>query len=502
MALTCWSSQSVSFFLSVSRFIRRSNPSLDLLTVLLSSFLPSFLLSFLLSSRCFFPSSTSSSTASLLLALSSCFLPPFPPSLSTMPPRPSLVALNASLATLTYVLYSGYAYRPQCDLSPCPDSHPKGNKGPTWGGTPGWNWKTPTVLETSLHTSSTMPHRSLSDDATLPAPLGLLASRYLTVAVVDRVIATLMFYYSNAFSIVGSSDNHSSLLSLILAKDPEVTVLTVSNHCCTLDDPILFGKLLPPFTSASFNNQRWSLCSQEVCFKNPALSTFFGAGKVLPIKRGAGIDQRHLLDFSRKAAKGGQWLHLFPEGKIYQSGTLGADYYLARSDKRAASIGRMKWGTGKVVAHCPKKLVVVPFHHAGMEGVIPQYATGQLKTVMPVGPNTATLRVGVPLTFGDLVADHERVHGPLWKYEVRRREGEPWVSSPAEKVLYSQISLRIEIAIKALEMESKEDSSESVRESRRGIARNLATVQDGFMAAEREEEKKRRKEGKKGEGGG
>ena len=39
--------------------------------------------------------------------------------------------------------------------------------------------------------------------------------------------------------------------------------------------------------------------------------------KVLPIERGAGLDQKLLLNFSRKLAAGG-WCHIFPEGKTVQ----------------------------------------------------------------------------------------------------------------------------------------------------------------------------------------
>ena len=280
-------------------------------------------------------------------------------------------------------------------------------------------------------------------------------------------------------------------------KDTE-TLLTVSNHCSTLDDPVLFGCLMPGLKSWNYEHLRWSLCSQEICFKNPFLAAFFGGGKVLPIKRGeairheatnkhslptryfvtnsfaswslalgAGLDQPMLLDFCRRAAQGGQWIHLFPEGKIFQSGSLGAEYYRARSDERAREIGRLKWGAGKVVAHCPKKLLVVPFHHLAMEGINPQREDGELRTHVPQGGNDVSLRVGKYIGFDDLIEEHERKHGKLWKYKVKPEEGERWKSSEEEKKLYTKIVLRIEGALKLLEEESKRDDSEIVVEGRR-----------------------------------
>lgn len=41
------------------------------------------------------------------------------------------------------------------------------------------------------------------------------------------------------------------------------------------------------------------------------------AFQVLPIERGAGVDQKLLLDFSRRLAAGA-WCHIFPEGKTVQ----------------------------------------------------------------------------------------------------------------------------------------------------------------------------------------
>ena len=135
---------------------------------------------------------------------------------------------------------------------------------------------------------------------------------------------------------------------------------------------------------------------------------------------------------------------------------------------------------GKVIAHCPKNMVIMPYHHAGMEGVIPQYATGQLKTALPMGPNTVTFRVGEEIQFGDLIDAHEKKYGKLWKYEATKREGEAWASSESDKILYSLITRRVEQKIKELERQSVEDADPLAKASREIIRRNLLTPQDGF----------------------
>lgn len=176
-----------------------------------------------------------------------------------------------------------------------------------------------------------------------------------------------------------------------------------------------------------------------------------------------------LLNFSRRAAQGGQWLHLFPEGKIFQSGVLGAEYYNERPPSKVKDIGRLKWGVGKVVAHCPKKILVVPFHHLAMEGINPQKEDGELRTHVPQGGNDVNLRVGKLVEFEDLIEEHEKKHGKLWKYNVEPVEGERWRSSEEEKVLYTKITMRVEEAIKGLEEESVRDQREIVVEGRRRL---------------------------------
>ena len=75
-----------------------------------------------------------------------------------------------------------------------------------------------------------------------------------------------------------------------------------------------------PFRRPSCNGHqphkfRFAACSQEVCFRTEIAAAFMACGRVLPIKRGAGIDHPFLLDLCRHVAAG-QWVHLFPEGKV------------------------------------------------------------------------------------------------------------------------------------------------------------------------------------------
>lgn len=65
------------------------------------------------------------------------------------------------------------------------------------------------------------------------------------------------------------------------------------------------------------NLVKWTLATEDVCFNTKFRSTFFSIGKVMPIQRGGGIYQVQFNEFIERA-KHGDWLHIYPEGRIYQ----------------------------------------------------------------------------------------------------------------------------------------------------------------------------------------
>ena len=314
-------------------------------------------------------------------------------------------------------------------------------------------------------------------------------------------------------------------------------LVTVSNHRSLFDDPGVVSCLLPLPIAIQPRYNRWALCSQEYCFNGalPGLvHGYIGAGQVLPIRRGGGIDQRLLLDFGRHLARG-EWCHVFPEGGVWQWDELGGRRRLPRDAVSVSSsdfgggggggggangggggddadatlriipatarqrvlppspVGKLKWGIGKLIAHAPITPAVIPFAHRGMERLLPQdEGTGKtrfrddfLTSLLPsfLGGDDADgrkklhikVRFGEEIEFDDLIRDHERRHGKLWKYssgevedddddddrgeeEGRRRDGhrrqlESWRSSEEERVLYSKIVRRIEGRLDAITRE-------------------------------------------------
>jgi len=129
-------------------------------------------------------------------------------------------------------------------------------------------------------------------------------------------------------------DNKEALLEAVMERPEGVGLITVSNHTSTLDDPMLFSAMLPWsfFLSERVHKRvRWSLCAREMCYRNWFLSQFFKSGKTLPVERGAGLYQPIMTVVARAVASG-DWVHVFPEGRINYSGTLSS----------------FRWGVGKL----------------------------------------------------------------------------------------------------------------------------------------------------------
>lgn len=63
-------------------------------------------------------------------------------------------------------------------------------------------------------------------------------------------------------------------------------LLTVSNHLCVIDDPLIWGVLPLSFTAFhGYMNHRWTLGSHDICFKGGLSSHFFTLGQTLPTHR-------------------------------------------------------------------------------------------------------------------------------------------------------------------------------------------------------------------------
>lgn len=166
----------------------------------------------------------------------------------------------------------------------------------------------------------------------------------------------------------------------------------------------------------------------------------------MPIKRGAGLSQKLFRDPARVVV-GGNWLHIFPEGGIWQLEGLGG-----RRDH--SEKGKLKWGVGRLIAHSPKKPVVIPFYFSGMETIMPHdHETKTLLVSVPQIGHNVKMLFGEEIEFQDIIEAHETVYGPLWKFPVNEGDfdKQKWDNPTREElILYSKITKRIEERLTAV----------------------------------------------------
>ncbi|KAG6427313.1 hypothetical protein SASPL_111555 [Salvia splendens] len=177
-----------------------------------------------------------------------------------------------------------------------------------------------------------------------------------------------------------------NLQQVVLHRPENKSLITVSNHVASMDDPLVISSLLPPSMLFDANGLRWTLCASDRCFKNPVTSAFFKSVKVLPVSRGDGIYQKGM-DLAISKLNRGGWVHIFPEG--------------SRSRNGGKTMGSAKRGIGRLVLDADNTPIVVPFVHTGMQEVMPVGA------MFPRVGKTVTVLVGDPISFDDLISGGE-----------------------------------------------------------------------------------------------
>ena len=162
----------------------------------------------------------------------------------------------------------------------------------------------------------------------------------------------------------------------------------------TLDDPTVLSAIMPLslfFTESRHGLIRWTLCANDMCHLNKLLCNFFLSGKTLPIVRGAGTHQPVLDLVARQLRDHGDWLHVFPEGRVRQDGLMNP----------------MKSGLASILCDVAEKQpIVVPFHHSGMQNVI------RAHTARPRVNNRIRIAVGDPIPLDDLLVKCRKACGP------------------------------------------------------------------------------------------
>ncbi|KNC86030.1 hypothetical protein SARC_01830 [Sphaeroforma arctica JP610] len=234
--------------------------------------------------------------------------------------------------------------------------------------------------------------------------------------------------YFNDFIVDGDLDKYLD------NRKPGQGLITCSNHLATVDEPLLFSSLQKFTNVINPYKMRWGLCAQEICFEQGAfLATYFGAGKSLPIVRGNGVMAPNFKKACDKV-RFGEWVHIFPEGRVHQSGKLGSD---------------LKWGVGRLVANsdpdAPPPLVV-PVYQYGIQNTIKlNKVTNQIESYMPATGLKFVVKIGDPIPIDDILA----------KYRKQKAEegGNMQELTDADRWFYKEVVDRV--GARLLEMEDE-----------------------------------------------
>lgn len=250
------------------------------------------------------------------------------------------------------------------------------------------------------------------------------------------VIAAVGGFAKTVSSFLNTADVHNgdTLLRLVRSRPHRVPLITVSNHMSTLDDPVMWGfKGFPIFDT---NLARWVLAAEDICFRNALYSYIFRVGKCIPITRGGGIYQEHMNE-ALERLNDGEWLHTFPEGKVYQED---------------APIRQLKWGTASLIVRAPITPIVLPIVHHGFHEVMPENYMFGKRPPIPLWNKKIHIVIGDPIEF-DLPAMRQKA------ISQSRNESFPtigWPSTPdgldeaAQRYLYTTISEQIRAAMERL----------------------------------------------------
>ncbi|PRP78913.1 hypothetical protein PROFUN_13289 [Planoprotostelium fungivorum] len=200
------------------------------------------------------------------------------------------------------------------------------------------------------------------------------------------------------------------------------SLITICNHLSTVDDPAIWGAALPLRTLFQSNKMRWTMGAKEIMFNNKIDSWYFGNGKVIPTVRGAGIFQESV-DIAIAKMNEGQWVHMFPEGYVNQTGKM----------------RRFKWGVGRMIESSEKAPWILPIYIKGFDQMMPE---GKVYIPKPFGKE-------MHVYVGDVITDVEEMRVRA----MREAEGN---KTEAYRVMTAELQEIMQDMADRVEIEHKE----------------------------------------------
>uniref|UniRef100_A0A0N4ZJA3 Tafazzin family protein n=1 Tax=Parastrongyloides trichosuri TaxID=131310 RepID=A0A0N4ZJA3_PARTI len=211
----------------------------------------------------------------------------------------------------------------------------------------------------------------------------------------NRFITTLVFSASKLlfFGGVNKIQVNGREKFIKCLEDKNKPLITISNHRCNIDDPLMWTFLSYPEFFKNISRFRYILAASNICFTNPLYTKIFAAGRCVPCVRGEGVYQAGMEYCLEKLNEKG-WVHIFPEGRVE---TLPI---------------RIKWGVGRLVMDCNELPTILPIWIKGMDHVWPT-----TKPYRPRFGKIVKMDIGDPI---DLTPYIKAIPGGLQPIEKRK----------------------------------------------------------------------------------
>ncbi|KAI6224427.1 Tafazzin [Aphelenchoides fujianensis] len=200
--------------------------------------------------------------------------------------------------------------------------------------------------QTSLSTPSNPPKSAFKYPWPFPAKRSLVYEwkSKLTISMV-YLTSKIAFQLLNKLKV----ENKETFMKAI--EDRSRPLITVSNHRCNIDDPLIWSMFTFPEFFRNISRFRYILAAHNICFTNPLYTKMFSLGRCIPCVRGEGIFQRGVTECIDALARN-EWVHVFPEGKVTPEPI------------------RIKWGVSRMITESPRPPVLLPIWLDGMADVL------------------------------------------------------------------------------------------------------------------------------------